>query len=106
MGTELEYSQRQGLIEKLIRRFAKINEYDIDTEQQISEVQHPQIQTWLAMAEAAVEEIEKEINLTATSVNVQNFLARHDNETHSGLEWEDLAKAEGLTEEEINELME
>ena len=105
MGGEFESFQRQALIERLTRRFAEINEYQIESHLPISEVQHPQIQTWLAMAEAAVDEIEKE-NLTFTSSNVQNFLARHDIENYTEQGWEELAKAEGLTEEEINELME
>ncbi|NJL10910.1 MAG: hypothetical protein HC908_14100 [Calothrix sp. SM1_7_51] len=43
MGTELESFQRQVLIERLTQRFAKINKYEIEATQPISEVQHPQI---------------------------------------------------------------
>lgn len=36
---------------------------------------------------------------------VQDFLARHGDETHTGQEWENLAASEGLDENSINELM-
>ncbi|MBW4637165.1 MAG: hypothetical protein KME05_02825 [Gloeocapsa sp. UFS-A4-WI-NPMV-4B04] len=36
---------------------------------------------------------------------VQDFLARHGDETHTGQEWENLAASEGLDEDAINELM-
>ncbi|RUR74912.1 hypothetical protein PCC6912_50900 [Chlorogloeopsis fritschii PCC 6912] len=61
MKTELGYFQRQALIEKLVQRFAAINGYNIEPVQ-ILDANHPQIKIWIAMAEAAVEEMENAIN--------------------------------------------
>ncbi|WP_026736144.1 hypothetical protein [Fischerella sp. PCC 9605] len=63
MKTELGYFQRQALIEKLVQRFAAINGYNIEPFVQILDANHPQIKIWIAMAEAAVEEMENVINV-------------------------------------------
>ncbi len=41
---------------------------------------------------------------TSFSEKVQNFVADHEDETHTGEEWESIAQSEGLTSEEIDEL--
>lgn len=60
-ATELGYFQRQALIERLTLKFARLNGYQIEQNLDINEAQHPQIKMWIAMAQMAVEELEKEI---------------------------------------------
>lgn len=59
--TGLGYFQRQALIERLTLNFAKLNGYQIDENLDINDAQHPQIKMWMAMAQMAVEELEKEV---------------------------------------------
>jgi hypothetical protein len=105
MTTELRYFQRQALVEKLTRRFAKISGYEIEETLSIVDANHPQIQAWSLMAEEAVDEVESALSSKPKSEIVRFFLARHQSETHTGQKWEELAIAEGLDESEINELM-
>ncbi|NJL64764.1 MAG: hypothetical protein HC903_26820 [Methylacidiphilales bacterium] len=105
MTIELGYFQQQGLVEKLTRRFAKINGYKIEKDLNVLDATHPQIQTWSVMAEAAIEELVNALNGLPENETVRNFLAKHNSETHTGEEWEKLAAAEGLNKDDINELM-
>ncbi|MUH00720.1 hypothetical protein F7734_54005 [Scytonema sp. UIC 10036] len=59
----------------------------------------------LTMAEVAVKEVEKEITVGNKSEVVQNFLSKHEGETHTSQEWESKAFSEGLDEDETDELM-
>jgi uncharacterized protein YaaW (UPF0174 family) len=61
IATELGYFQRQALIEKLTLKFAQLNGYQIEENLNINDAQHPQIKMWMAMAQMAVSELEKEI---------------------------------------------
>ncbi len=55
---QLGYFERQAMIERLVHRFAALNNYEIEPHVQILEAEHPQIQIWIAMAQAAIEEVE------------------------------------------------
>lgn len=59
--TKFGYFQRQTMIEKLTRRFAKLNGYEIEPDLQVLEADHPRIKVWIAMAEVAIDEVEQEI---------------------------------------------
>lgn len=59
----LGYFQRYGLIEKLVRRFAKIYGWQIEENTDIFNSKNHRIHILLTMAEAAVEEMENEINV-------------------------------------------
>ena len=61
--SQLGYFARQAMVEKLTRRFAALNGYEIEPFVQILEAQHPQIRMWVAMAEVAIDEIEQELLL-------------------------------------------
>ena len=61
IATGLGYFQRQALIERLTLKFAKLNGYQIESSLDINDAQHPQIKMWIAMAQMAVSELEKEI---------------------------------------------
>ncbi|MFL9458555.1 MULTISPECIES: hypothetical protein [Nostocales] len=102
---KLRAFQRQALIERLARRFAELNGYDLEPDVTLNDTQNPQLQIWLAMAEVAVKEVEKEMTVGNRSEAVQNFLSKYEGETHTGQEWESLAFSEGLDEDEIDELM-
>jgi hypothetical protein len=58
MEIELGLFERQAMIERLVHRFAALNHYKIEPHVQILEAEHPRIQIWIAMAEAAIEEME------------------------------------------------
>lgn len=57
--SRLGYFARQAMIEKLTRRFAALNGYNIESDVQVLEAEHPRIKMWVAMAEVAIEEMEK-----------------------------------------------
>lgn len=59
--TKFGYFQRQAMIEKLTRRFAALNGYEIEPDIQVLEAEHPQIKMWVAMAKVAIDEVEQEI---------------------------------------------
>lgn len=61
--TELGYFQRYSLIEKLVRRFAKITGWEIEKNIDIFNSKNPRIHLLITMAEAAIEEVENEINV-------------------------------------------
>jgi hypothetical protein len=61
--TELGYFQRYRLIETLVRRFAKIQGKQIEDNIDIFNSKNPQIHLLITMAEAAIEEVENEINV-------------------------------------------
>lgn len=61
--TELGYFQRYRLIEKLVRRLAKIQGREIEENIDIFNSKNPRIHLWITMAEAAIEEVENEINV-------------------------------------------
>ncbi|MFN6567240.1 hypothetical protein [Dendronalium sp. ChiSLP03b] len=61
--TELGYFQRYSLIEKLVRRFAKITGWEIEENTDIFNSKNPRIHLLITMAEAAIEEVENEINV-------------------------------------------
>jgi hypothetical protein len=105
MTTELEYFKQQVLVEELARRFAKMNAYEIEQKLSILDAKHPQIKTWSVMAEASIDKLENTLSGKPENEIVRNFLALHGSETHTGEEWEKLAAAEGLNEDDINELM-
>jgi hypothetical protein len=46
------------MIERLVQRFAALNQYQIEPHVQILEAENPRIKIWIAMAEAAIEEME------------------------------------------------
>lgn len=58
--TKFGYFQRQAMIERLTRRFAALNGYEIEPDIQVLEAEHPQIKMWVAMAKVAINEIEEE----------------------------------------------
>jgi hypothetical protein len=58
MQTQLGIFQQQALVERLVQRFAAINGYKIEPDVDILDAHHPQIRIWVAMAMAAVEEME------------------------------------------------
>ncbi len=55
---QLGYFERQTMIERLVQRFAALNQYQIEPHVQILEAENPQIKIWIAMAKAAIEEME------------------------------------------------
>ncbi len=59
--TKLGYFARQALIERLTLKFALLNGYQIEQSVDINDAQHPRIKMWIAMAQMAVEELEKEV---------------------------------------------
>ena len=61
--SQLGYFARQAMVEKLTRRFAALNGYNIEPHVHILEAQHPRIGMWVAMAEVAIDEIEQELLL-------------------------------------------
>jgi hypothetical protein len=61
--TELGYFQRYSLVEKLARRFAKIQGWEIEENTDIFNTKSPRIHLFITMAEAAVEEMENVINV-------------------------------------------
>lgn len=58
--SELGYFQRQAMIDRLTRRFASLNGYNIETNVQVLEAEHPRIKVWVAMAKAAIDEMENQ----------------------------------------------
>jgi hypothetical protein len=90
--TKFGYLQRQALIEKLAHRFAELNGYQIERNSDISDTQNSQIKTWVAMAEIAVSEVEREITLGVEA---------DSNEEQDA----DIAAFSGLDEDTVNELM-
>lgn len=55
---QLGYFERQAMIELIVQRFAALNHYKIEPHVQILEAEHPRIKIWIAMAEAAIEQME------------------------------------------------
>ena len=90
--TALGDFQRQALIEKLARRFAELNGYQIEQNLDINDAQQLQIKTWVAMAEVALTFVEKEIIFG---------LEGESNSTHDA----DIAAFSDLDEDAVNELM-
>ncbi len=86
------YLQRQALIEKLAHRFAEINSYQIERNSDINDIQNSQIKIWIAMAEIAVSEVEREITL--------GFEGDSNEEQDA-----DIAAFSDLDEHTVNELM-
>jgi poly(3-hydroxybutyrate) depolymerase len=60
MKSELGFLARQALTEQLVQRFASLNGYKIEPDLQILDANNPRIKMWVAMAEAAIEEVEKQ----------------------------------------------
>ena len=89
--TELEYFQRQALIEKLTQRFAELNGYQVEQNLDINDAQNPQVKTWVAMAEVAVLEVEKEI--------IFGLKGSHSSQDA------DIAAFSDLDEDAVNDLM-
>jgi hypothetical protein len=91
----LGYSQRQALINKLAHRFAELNGHQIEQNLDILDIndaQNPQIKTWVAMAEVAVAEVEREITL--------EFEGERNYKQDA-----DIAAFSDLDEDTVNELM-
>ncbi|WP_414530483.1 hypothetical protein [Nodularia chucula] len=61
--TELGYFQRYSLIEKLVRRFAKIHGWVIEENIDIFNSKNPRVHFLITMAEAAIEEVENELKV-------------------------------------------
>lgn len=61
--TELGYFQRYRLIETIVRRLAKIQGMKIEDNTDIFNSKNPRIHLLITMAEAAIEEVENEINV-------------------------------------------
>jgi hypothetical protein len=70
--TELGYFQRYSLIEKLVRRFAKINGWKIEDNTDVFNSKNPRIHLLITMAEAAIEEVENEINVYANEEEIES----------------------------------
>jgi len=58
--SELGYFEHQAMVERLVRRFAALNGYNIEPDVQVLQAEHPRIKMWIAMAKAAVEEMENQ----------------------------------------------
>jgi hypothetical protein len=70
--TELGYFQRYSLIEKLVRRFAKINGWEVEKNTDIFNTENHRIHLLITMAEAAIEEVESEINVYANEEEIES----------------------------------
>jgi hypothetical protein len=57
---ELGYFEHQALVERLVRRFAALDGYNIEPDVQVLKAEYPGIKMWVAMAEAAIEEMENQ----------------------------------------------
>jgi hypothetical protein len=90
--TKFGYLQRQALVAKLAHRFAELNSYQIEQNSDTSDTQNSQIKTWVAMAEIAVSEVEREITL--------GFEGDSNEEQDA-----DIAAFSDLDEDTVNELM-